>query len=185
MIRAALSICAAAALFMLSPGYPPAHAQPEIQRVELNQTLIDRWLVLYPAVLKMMKPDADPMSEDTGRAYLERACSEAGFATYDQCAEVFGYAGMILSACDRKSRAFRDPIKLMRRQIAKIEGNGSLSQDQKAKATAELRQVVARFPDNIPEAHLQLMTANRDRIFEIVLSAGADMSAQPEGRQSW
>jgi hypothetical protein len=73
----------------------------------------------------------------------------------------------------------------MRRQIAKIEANGDLSPEQKARATAGFKEVVARFPDNIPEAHLRLMTANRDRIFEIVVNVGADLSAQPDGWENW
>lgn len=185
MIRAALSICAAAALFVFSPVARPVHAQPTSKPIELNQMLLDRWLALYPAILRMAKPDAAPMSEDEGRAYLERHCAEAGFANHDQCAAVFGYAGMILSACDRRTRSFRDPIKLMRRHIAKIEADSRLSPEQKEKATAGMKQMVARFPNAIPEAHLRLMTANRDRIFEVVLNASADMSARPDGWTNW
>jgi hypothetical protein len=33
----------------------------------------------------------------------------------------------------------------------------------------------------VPAAHLRLMTANRDRIYEIVINANADLSAQPDG----
>jgi hypothetical protein len=186
MFRAALSTCTIAVLLLLSPAArTDARAQHVVAPVEFNQTLLDRWLVVFPAAVSMARPDAAPMSDNQLQAYLERACAEAGFAGYEQCAEVFGYAGMILSACDRRSRSFRDPIKLMRLEIAKIEANTTLSPEQKAKATAELRRVVARFPDNIPEAHLLLMAANRDRIFEVVLKAGAGLSAQPDGRLNW
>lgn len=184
-IRSALATCAVAALVLLCPaGRQEAQAQVAAP-VTFNQTLLDRWLDVFPAVARTTKPDAAPMSEQAGQEFIERICAKAGFASYDQCAEVFFYAGMIMGACDRKSRSFRDPIKLMRRQITKIEANAALSPERKAKATAGLKEVVARFPDNIPAAHLRLMTVNRDRIFEIVLRASADLSAQPDGWANW
>jgi len=184
-IRSALATCAVAALVLFCPAARP-EAQAQIAApITFDQTLLDRWLEVFPAVMRTTKPDATPMSEQAGQEFIERICAKAGFASYDQCAEVFFYAGMIMSACDRKSRSFRDPIKLMRRQIAKIEANAALSPVQKGKATAKFKEVVARFPDNIPEAHLRLMTANRDRIFQIVIHAGADLSAQPDGWENW
>jgi len=184
-IRSALAACALTTLILFSPAARPDAQAQLAAPVEFNQTLLDRWLEVFPAVMRTTKPDAAPMSEDAGQEFIERICARAGFASYDQCAEVFFYAGMIMSACDRKSRSFRDPIKLMRRQIAKIEANASLSPEQKAKATAGFKEVVARFPDNIPAAHLRLMTVNRDRIFQIVIHAGADLSAQPDGWENW
>lgn len=102
---------------------------------------------------------------------MERICAEAGFDSYDQCAEVIGYIGMIVSACDRRSRTFRDPIVMMRYRIARIEADTKLSPTDKDKATMELKQIVARFPNNIPESHLRMMTANRDRIFAVLVSS--------------
>jgi hypothetical protein len=184
-IRSALATCAVAGLVLFCPAARPEAQAQVAAPVTFDQTLLDRWLDVFPAVMRMTKPDAVPMSDDAGQEFMEHICAGAGFASYDQCAEVFFYAGMIMGACDRKSRSFRDPIKLMRRQIAKIEANAGLSPEQKAKATAGLKEVVARFPDNIPAAHLRLMTANRDRIFEIVMHASADLSAQPDGWENW
>jgi hypothetical protein len=171
-----LGVVIAAAL-ALSPIRPPAaQAQQQPTRVELDQSLLDRWIAVFPAFFKMSKSNPDPSRPETEaglRAQMEKACAGAGFDGYDQCAEVFGYVGMIVSACDRRTRTFRDPIVLMRRQIARIEADTKLSAEQKDKATAELRQVVARFPDNIPAEHLRLMTANRDRVFAVLLAANA------------
>jgi hypothetical protein len=76
--------------------------------------------------------------------------------------------GMIVGACDRRDRTFRDPVVMMRRQISSIEADAKLSPADKEKATAELKRVVARFPNNLPQAHIGLVTANRDRIFAVL-----------------
>jgi hypothetical protein len=159
----------AAALLMV--GLPGARAQI-VSPIELNQTLLDRWLVVMPKVVKLGKSSDAPQTDDALRPHLEKICAEAGFDSYDQCGEVIGYVGMIVSACDRRTRTFHDPIVLMRRQIARIEANTKLSPADKDKATAELKRIVARFPSNLPEAHLRLVTANRDLIFAVLAANG-------------
>lgn len=158
----------AAALLMV--GLPGAWAQQIVSPIELNQTLLDRWLVAMPKVVKLGKSSDAPQTDDALRPHLEKICAEAGFDSHDQCGEVIGYVGMIVSACDRRNRMFRDPIVMMRRQIARIEADARLSPADKDKATAELKQIVATFPANIPESHLRLMAANRDRIFAVLVS---------------
>jgi hypothetical protein len=44
----------------------------------------------------------------------------------------------------------------------------NLSPADKDKASAELKPIVAAFPNNLPEAHLRPVTANRDRIFAVL-----------------
>lgn len=58
----------------------------------------------------------------------------------------------------------------MRRFVARIEADDNLSPADKDKATAELKPIVAEFPNNLPQAHLRLVTANRDRIFAVLAS---------------
>jgi hypothetical protein len=162
---------ALAAAILLMVGQPGARAQQSVSPIELNQTLLDRWLVVMPKVVKLNTSSDAPQTDDTLRPHLEKICMEAGFDSYDQCGEVIGYVGLIVSACDRRTRSFRDPIVMMRRQIARIEADARLSPADKDNATAELTQIVTRFPSNLPEAHLRLVTANRDRIFAVLAAS--------------
>jgi hypothetical protein len=167
MIRTMPLTLAAVALLCLSAvGLYDGHAQQPAP-IQLDQSLLDRWIVAMPQVIKLGK-SGTPQTDDALRPHLNRICAEAGFDSYDQCGETIGYVGMIVSACDRKSGTFRDPIVMMRRQIRRIEANAKLSPDDKEKATAELKHIVARFPNNLPEAHIGLVTANRDRIFAVL-----------------
>jgi hypothetical protein len=100
---------------------------------------------------------------------MERICDEAGFQSYDQCGDIITYIGMLVSGCDSKGN-FRDPIAMMRREIARIDADASLSPEEKDSTTAKLKQVVAAFPRNLPREHIRLMNANRDRIFDVLVS---------------
>jgi len=183
LVRSAIAAAAVAATLIAADAGPrTAQAESTTAPIELNQSLIDRWLILMPAFGKLMKEGAAQLPEDEGRVQLERICADAGFDNADQCAQVFGYIGMILSACDGPNRRFRDPIILMRQQIAKIEADANLSLEQKDKATAELKEVVARFPNNVPEAHLRLVTANAHRIFKVAKAVYPNLTPRPERR---
>jgi hypothetical protein len=165
----AVTMAATAILLCSAVGPHESHAQQKSAAVKLDQSLLDRWLVAIPAVIKLGKSSSVPQSEDDLRPHMERICDEAGFQGYEQCGEVIGYVGMIVSACDSKG-TFRDPIVMMRGEIARIEADASLSPQEKDKATETLKEAVARFPGNLPRDHIRLVNANRDRIFEALVS---------------
>jgi len=162
-----LAVPAFGAMLLLSPvGQPAARAQQQqASPVELNQSLLDRWLVAMPGIVKLGTSSSAPQTDDDARPHVERICAEANFDSYDQCAQVIGYVGMIVSACDKRTGTFRDPVAMMRREIARIEASTSLPAANKEQTIRSLREMLAALPDKLPDAHIQLMNANRDRIF--------------------
>ena len=162
------TLATAIVLLFLPVQLHRADGQQQPTLIELNQSLLEKWLVVMPQVVKLGKSSTVPQTDDALLPHLEKICAGAGFDSYDQCGAVIGYVGMIVSTCDRRNRTFHDPIVMMRREIARIEADTNLSPADKDKATAELKQIVAGFPNNIPEAHLRLMTANRDLIFAVL-----------------
>ena len=169
MTRALVSSLAAAAMLLLFQSGARAQ-QPPAQPIELNQSLLDRWLVVMPAVINLGKSDAAPQTDDAARPHMEKICADAGFQSYDQCAEVIGYVGMIVSACDRRSRTFRDPILLMRRELARLEADTKMPAAARNQAIAEMKEIVAAFPNGFPASDIQLMNANRDRVFAVLIA---------------
>jgi len=169
MIRTIVSSLAAAAMLLLFQSGARAQ-QPPAQPIELNQSLLDRWLVVMPAVINLGKSAAAPQTDDAARPHMEKICGEAGFQSYNQCAEVIGYVGMIVSACDRRSRTFRDPILLMRRELTRLETDTNMPSAARNQAIAEMKEIVAAFPNGFPASDIQLMNANRDRVFAVLIA---------------
>lgn len=129
--------------------------------VDLNQTLLERWIAVVPTLVSLSKSGAAPEA----RPHMERICAEAGFDGYDQCAQVIGYVGMIVSACDRRTQSFGDPVVVMRRHLARLRANTRMPAAKREQAVAEVEKILAEMPDSFPEAHIALMNANRVRIF--------------------
>ena len=156
----------AVAILLSLPLVPVAQAQQQpAPLVDLNQTLIERWIAVVPALVSVSKSGAAPQSDADARPHMERMCTEAGFDSYDQCAQVIGYVGMIVSACDRRTQTFGDPVLVMRRHLARLQANNRMPAAKRERAVAEVEKILAELPDSFPEAHIALMNANRARIF--------------------
>ena len=161
-----LAIALLIAVLLGSPLATSAQAQPQsAPLVDLNQTLIDRWVAVLPALLTLSKSKTAPQSDAEARPHMERMCAEAGFDNYDQCAQVIGYVGMIVSACDRRTQTFGDPVLVMRRHLARLRANTRMPAAKREQSVAEVEKLLADMPDSFPEAHIALMNANRARIF--------------------
>lgn len=161
-----LLVALLAVILLGSPLATAARAQQQsAPLVDLNQTLIDRWVAVIPTLLSLSKSHAAPQTDAEARPHMERMCTEAGFGSYEQCGEVIGYVGMIVSACDRRTQSFGDPIAVMRRHLARLRANTSMPAAKREQAVAEVEKLLAGMPDSFPEAHIALMNANRARIF--------------------
>ena len=147
------------------PLAPAAQAQQSTLLVDLNQTLIDRWIAVIPALLSLSKSGTPPQSDAEARPHMERICAEASFDNYEQCAQVIAYVGMIVSACDRRTQSFGDPVAVMRRHLARLRANTRMPAAKREQSVAEVEKILAEMPDRFPEAHIALMNANRARIF--------------------
>ena len=173
MIRSALSAIAVAAAFALTPAGPSkAIAQAADAPVEFNQTLLDRWLVVIPAINRFATSSDTPQTDAAAQARLEQVCAQAGFETYDQCTNTIGYVGILVGGFDPSTRTFQDPIARMRARIAEIEANTKLPAATSERMTAEMKDFVAGFRHAIPAAHLRLMTANGRHIFKTLATQG-------------
>ena len=76
MIRALVSSLAAAAMLLQFQSGARAQQSPA-QPIALNQSLLDRWLVVMPAVINLGKSDAAPQTDDEPRPHMEKICAEA------------------------------------------------------------------------------------------------------------
>ena len=172
MLRSALSaIAVTAALAFASAGPTTAIAQPTDAPAEFSQPLLDRWLTVFPEIAKLRHGGATSPSEAEGLAHMTSICAQSGFESFDQCTTTIGYAGMLFAGFDPRTGTFKDPIAMAHTNIARIEGNARMPAEAKERATAPMREIIAAFPNDIPEAHLRLMTANRDRIFRVLKGA--------------
>ncbi len=170
MMRSALSMLSVAAILAVS-GLPAAQAQT-VAVAEFNQALLDGWLRAVPAMATLNASTDAPKTDEALRPHMERICTEAGFASFEQCGTTIAYAGILFSGFDPRTRTFKNPSDAMRERIALIEGNAQMPLQAKEAMLAPMMEAAAGFPKDIPDAHLRLMADNRDRIFKALKPGG-------------
>jgi hypothetical protein len=159
------------------PGPPPQQQQPQqqapqgqgerVQVVELNQAMLDRWLVLF-AELSQRLAAAPNATEQQTDAIVAEACKRAQLANVDQCRALDAYMGALLSGANDEQRRFDDPIARVREDLKQSQADPKLTPQDKAEARKELEAVLAQLPAQIPAAHLQLVNRNAAKIFELL-----------------
>jgi hypothetical protein len=168
-------ICAGLGLWVAMT--PAAAQQPAPGVIELSSDVMDRWLVVQKAIAARLKADlaagkSDEQREAESETFLDEACTNAGFASTDECSCAIGYVGILVTGYDTRTRHYGDPAAAAERRIAEIEANPKMSQAAKEGALAIARQGVEilrqLLPGPVPEAHLELMTAYHDRIAEAI-----------------
>lgn len=173
MFRSTFSAIAVAATLALTSASPSiALAQATDAPPELTQALLDRWLVVIPAINRFAASSDAPQTEEAAQARLERVCIEAGFETHDQCTTTIGYVGILIGGFDPATKTFKDPIAKMRARIAEVEANTRLPTATKEQMTTQMKEMLAGFRHTIPASHLQLMTANAGHIFKTLATQG-------------
>src|SRR5262245_17917507 len=161
----------------LAVAMTPAAAQQSTPgATELSSVLMDRWLLVQKELAARLNADRAAgkpqleQSEAESEAFLNEACTKAGFSSTDECSCTIGYVGVLFSGYDPRTRRFGDPAAAAERRIAEIEANQKMSQAAKEEALANDRQALEilrqALPGPVPEAHLKLMNAYHDRIFE-------------------
>jgi hypothetical protein len=173
MIRRTLcAITIATTLAIGAPSAPSAIAQSTDAPVELNLTLLERALIAIPAINRYAASSDAPQNEVAAQARLEQVCAEAGFDSQDQCTTTIGYVGILIGGFDPATKSFQDPIQKMRTRIAEVEADARMPAAAKEQITAPMKEAITGFRRPIPQAHLQLMTANARYIFKTLATQG-------------
>jgi hypothetical protein len=170
MLRPTLAAIALATTLAISAT--GSIAQSTERPVEFNLTLLDRALIVIPAVNRYATSSDAPLSEAAAQERLQNVCKEAGFDTQDQCTTTIGYVGILIGGFDPATKSFQDPIEKMRARIAEVEADTRIPAATKEQMTGPMKDMIAGFRRPIPAAHLQLMTANARHIFKTLATEG-------------
>jgi hypothetical protein len=166
---AVAALSTGAALAQADQQMAPNEAAPAFKQMPLADKQIE-------GVLAAQK-DMDPIIEklpDNGRtdpnaiAQLEAAAKKNGFASYEEYTNVVDNIGLVLGGFDPATRKYVGPDAVIKAQIAQVEADKQMSDNDKKEALAELKDalktpapaienkgnidVVARYYDKLADA---------------------------------
>ena len=150
----------------LTTASPLAAQQPRrVAIVEVNQGLLDKWLVVYAAVAPQLATD-EQVPEAKVTAIYAAACKKAGLPDIAQCRSLDDYLAVLLGGANQEKSGFIDPATKARQDLAVLLADQQVPAKDKADEKANIEAFIATLPPQIPPAHLKLMNDNAKRIFE-------------------
>lgn len=145
----------------------PVQQQPQrIPVVQIDQAMLDRWLVLYAEVGQQLANEQQVTEEKREAAY-QKACPKAGLTDLNQCYAVDDYISALLEGLSEDGNSYSDPVALARQELARVNADKSIPAAEKAQVRQDLQARMASMPVNIPPAHFQLLTRNAKKIQDV------------------
>lgn len=152
---------------------PPAQQQQgggeRVQVVNLDQALLERWIVLFGDLApKLGNAQTQNLSEQQVDAIVNQSCQAAGLADVNLCRSLDAYMNALLTGADEEGRRFVDPAQRLRGDLQQVQNDRQLTPQQKQEARQEIEGLLSQLPERIPPQHLQLLTRNATRIFQLL-----------------
>ena len=148
---------------------PQGQAAPRIVVQQLDAAMLDRW-IKYAAV--MLPAGANAEAAKTTEAQLadlhQRTCKSVGLPDPAQCGAVDEYVAFLLAGLEEPGNRFVDPIAKARQDLAGARADKALDAKAKAEAVKDIEEFLARAPQAVPKAHIDLMNASKARILPLL-----------------
>ena len=138
------------ALALLDPGAVTAQ---EMKQIKLTDKHIQSFMSAYKSMAKLYEnatPEPDPKVE----AQAEAVAKKNGFASLDEYDDVSFNITMIMSGIDPQTKKFTEPPEQIKKEIAALKANKSISEAEKKQDLAQLEAALEnakpiQFKENI------------------------------------
>lgn len=158
------------ALFQ-QPGV--ASAQP-VKQIKLTDKQVQGLIAAYKdmGVLVAKIPQDSDKIDPKLQAQFEATAKKYGFASYAEYDDVFNNVSLVMSGIDPQTKAFIEPPEALKRQIAEVQADKTMSKEEKKQALEEMNEALkdarpVEFKENVA-----LVTKYLDKL-------GAIMQQQP------
>jgi len=152
IFRAAM-IAAAALAFVTAPAAAQGNPQ-EIKQIKLTEKQVQSYIAAQSDLnavtskIKGDKPDPKLVAE------LEAAAKKHGFAGLPELDDVAGNISLVMSGIDPKTKEFAQPPEALKKEIAAVNADKSISEKEKKEILGELNMALkfakpVQFPENI------------------------------------
>ena len=133
--------------------YPGAATAQEGKQIKLTDKHIQSVMAAYEDMAKLYEsanPEPDPKVE----AQAEAVAKKNGFASLDEYDDVSANISMILSGIDPQTKKFTEPSEQIKKEIAALKADKSISEAEKKQGLAQLEAALKnakpiQFKENI------------------------------------
>ena len=130
--------------------------------VELSVSLLDHWIAAMRQIgaANLDSPAPSAAQERSQPSRLDETCSQAGFATPEQCGCTVLYVAVLMTGFEHDAQGFIDPAQALQRRISAALKRTDLSDADIQALARDRRKLFAlrkALPNGVPAAHLTLI----------------------------
>jgi hypothetical protein len=148
---------AALALVLLDPGAASAQQQaapPPVKQIKLTEKQVQGLIAAFADMTKLYEK-ADPDKPDPKlQAQAEALAKKNGFASLDEYDDVSFNVSIIMSGIDPQTKKFSEPPEQLKKEIAALKADKSVSDADKKEGLAQLEAALKaakpiQFKENV------------------------------------
>ena len=145
------------ALVVLDPGAASAQqpaAPPPVKQIKLTEKQVQGLIAAFADMTKLYEK-ADPDKPDPKlQAQAEALAKKNGFASLDEYDDVSFNVSIIMSGIDPQTKKFSEPPEQLKKEIAALKADKSISDADKKEGLAQLEAALKaakpiQFKDNV------------------------------------
>ena len=157
------------ALALLGPG--TAIAQ-EVNQIKLTEKHIQGFMAAFKDMAKLYD-DADPDKPDPKvEAQAEAIAKKNGFASLDEFDDVSFNISMIISGIDPQTKKFTEPPEQIKKEIAALKADKTVSEAEKKDDLAELEAALKTAKPIQFKENIALVLKHYDKLLPLMQEPG-------------
>ncbi len=149
---------------------PPESTQglPEdgVKQIKLTEAQVNSFISAQPDLsgIASKLQQAGDQPDAALRAELDEIARKHGFASFSELDDVAINISIVMAGLDTQTGEFTDPVDALKKELAEVKADTSISDDDKKQLVDELIEAIKTTPAVEHRENVELIKAHRDEI---------------------
>jgi hypothetical protein len=146
-------------------GAKASHEEP-VKQIQLTEEQVKNFVAAQPDIAtvsaKLQQAGNDP--DAALRAELDGIAKKHGFASFSELDDVAANIAIVMAGLDQQTGEFTDPVDALKKELADVTANATLSENDKKQLIDELNDAIKTTPPLEHKENVDIVKAHRNEI---------------------
>ncbi len=155
-----------ASLFLVFAACATSAGAQEMKQLKLTEAQVKGFIASQKdlAAIADKIQAAGDKPDDALKAELESIATKHGFASFAELDDVAANISIVMAGLDPQTGSFNDPLEVLKKELADVEGDASIPDEEKKKLVEELNEAIKTTPPLEFKENIEVVKAHRDEI---------------------
>ncbi len=145
---------------------PAEAAAPPVRQMKLTEAQV-KGFVESQKDISAISDKIQAAGDEPGEALkkeLDEIGKKHGFANFAELDDVAANISIVMAGLDPQTGAFNDPLEALKKELADIQGDASIPEDEKKQLVKELNDAIKTTPPLENKENIEVVKAHREEI---------------------